>query len=136
MAVHMFTNRRIYDSILRRRRLSAQRGTCPVAKKAIFKNCESNQSVICLANANFGLGTGLIATIAGLVLGLLVASANTTYETKSDELEELTANIVLLDTTLAQYGPEANTARNLLRLALKTLADRIWRENRAVHGSG
>jgi hypothetical protein len=55
MAVHMFTNRRIYDSILRRRRLSAQRGTCPVAKKAIFKNCESNQSVICLANANFGL---------------------------------------------------------------------------------
>jgi hypothetical protein len=50
------------------------------------------------------------------------ASTNTTYETKSDELEELTASIVLLDPTLAQYGPEANTARNLLRLALKTLA--------------
>jgi hypothetical protein len=50
------------------------------------------------------LGTGLIATIAGLVLGLLVASANTIYETKSDELEEFTANIALLDTTLAQYG--------------------------------
>jgi hypothetical protein len=56
MAVHVFTNHLIYDSILRRTRLSAQRGTCPVAKKAIFKNCESNQCVICLANANFGLG--------------------------------------------------------------------------------
>jgi hypothetical protein len=33
----------------------AQQGTCPVAKKAVFKNCESNQSVIGLANANFGL---------------------------------------------------------------------------------
>jgi hypothetical protein len=44
------------------------------------------------------------------------------YETKSDELEELTASIVLLDPTLAQYGPEANTARNLLRLALKPSA--------------
>jgi hypothetical protein len=55
MAVHVFTNHLIYDSILRRTRLSAQRGTCPVAKKAIFKNCESNQCVICLANANFGL---------------------------------------------------------------------------------
>jgi hypothetical protein len=39
---------------------------------------------------------------------------------------------VLLDATLAQYGPEANTA--LLRLALKTVAYRIWRENRAAHG--
>ena len=27
------------------------------------------------------LGTGLIGTIAGLVLGLLIASANSTYET-------------------------------------------------------
>jgi len=54
-------------------------------------------------------------------------------KTKSDELEELTANIVLLDTTLAQYGPETNTARHLLRLALKTVAYRIWRENRAAH---
>ena len=33
----------------------AQQGTCPVAKKAVFKNCASNQSVIGLANANFGL---------------------------------------------------------------------------------
>ncbi len=53
-------------------------------------------------------------------------------KTKSDELEELTANSVLLDTTLAQYGPEANTARHLLRLALRTVAYRIWRENRAA----
>ena len=75
------------------------------------------------------LGTGLIATIAGLVLGLLIASANSTYETQSSQVKQLTANIVLLDTTLAQYGSETTSARNLLRRALATLADRIWREN-------
>jgi hypothetical protein len=80
------------------------------------------------------LGTGLIATIAGLVLGLLIASANSTYETQSSQVKQLTANIVLLDTTLAQYGAETNTVRNLLRRAVATLADRIWRENGANSG--
>ena len=52
------------------------------------------------------LGTGLIGTITGLVLGLLIASANSTYETQSSQVQQMTANIVLLDQTLAQYGPE------------------------------
>jgi hypothetical protein len=76
----------------------------------------------------------LIATIAGLVLGLLIASANGTYETQSGQVKQLTANIVLLDTTLAQYGPETDSVRNLLRRALATLAGRIWRENRSDSG--
>lgn len=80
------------------------------------------------------LGTGLISTIAGLVLGLLIASANGTFETQKGQVKQLTANIVLLDTTLAQYGPEAEPVRELLRRALVTLADRIWRENRSDSG--
>ena len=75
------------------------------------------------------LGTGLIGTIAGLVLGLLIASANSTYETQSTQVQQLTANIVLLDRTLAQYGPETDLARNLLRRGVASMADRIWREN-------
>ena len=75
------------------------------------------------------LGTGLIGTIAGLVLGLLIASANSTYETQSSQVQQLTANIVLLDRTLAQYGPETDLARNLLRRGVASMADRIWREN-------
>ncbi len=52
------------------------------------------------------LGTGLIGTIAALVLGLLIASANSTFETQSSQVQQLTANIVVLDRILAQYGPE------------------------------
>jgi hypothetical protein len=80
------------------------------------------------------LGTGLIGTMAALVLGLLIASANSTYETQSGQVKQLTAYIVLLDNTLAQYGPETNSVRNLLRHAVTTLADRIWRENGADSG--
>jgi hypothetical protein len=75
------------------------------------------------------LGTGLIGTIAALVLGLLIASANSTFETQSTQVQQLTADIVLLDRTLAQYGPETASARNLLRRAVGPMADRIWREN-------
>jgi hypothetical protein len=77
------------------------------------------------------LGTGLIGTIAALVLGLLIASANTTYQTQSSQVQQLTANIVVLDHTLAQYGPETDLARNLLRRAVPVLADRIWHDNRS-----
>jgi hypothetical protein len=56
------------------------------------------------------LGTGLIATIAGLVLGLLIASAKSSYDTESSQVRHLTANIVLLDRLLDQYGPEARDA--------------------------
>ena len=80
------------------------------------------------------LGTGLIGTIAGLVLGLLIASANSTFQTQSTQVQQLTANIVLLDRTLAQYGPETDLARNLLRRGVASMADRIWRENGADSG--
>jgi ABC-type multidrug transport system fused ATPase/permease subunit len=35
----------------------------------------------------------------------------------------------VLDRTLAQYGPETDLARTLLRRVVASLADRIWREN-------
>src|SRR5208283_4998153 len=75
------------------------------------------------------LGTGLIGTIAALVLGLLIASANGTFQTQNGQVQQLTADVVLLDQTLAQYGPETNSARNLLRRGVVSMADRIWREN-------
>jgi hypothetical protein len=75
------------------------------------------------------LGAGLIGTIAALVLGLLIASANGTFETQRTQVKQLTVNIVLLDRILALYGPEADSARSALRSGVATLADRIWREN-------
>jgi hypothetical protein len=80
------------------------------------------------------LGTGLIGTITGLVLGLLIASANSTFQTEGSQVQQLTANIVVLDQILGQYGPEADSVRNLLRRLVASMADRIWRENASTSG--
>src|SRR5258705_1715323 len=58
---------------------------------------------------------GLIATIAALVLGLLIASAHSSYDTQEAEVRQLAVHVGLLDRILAHYGPEAAPARALLR---------------------
>jgi hypothetical protein len=80
------------------------------------------------------LGTGLIGTIAALVLGLLIASANSTFQTQSGQVQQLIANVIFLDQTLAQYGPGTESVRNLMRRAVASMADRIWRENSSPSG--
>lgn len=82
------------------------------------------------------LGTGLIATISALVLGLLIGWANSSYNTESNQVRHLTANIVLLDRLLEQYGPEARDARDGLRRAIEPLADRIWRDPSSASTKG
>jgi hypothetical protein len=57
------------------------------------------------------LSTGLIGTMAALVLGLLIASAKSSYDTKSTEIKQITANIILLDVELEQYGPDAQNLK-------------------------
>ena len=66
------------------------------------------------------LGTGLIGTIAALVLGLLIASANSTFETQSGQVQQLTSNIVVLDPNPSAvragsgFGPPSHAPRRRL----------------------
>ncbi|MBS0560517.1 MAG: hypothetical protein JSR21_10725 [Proteobacteria bacterium] len=69
---------------------------------------------------------GLIATMAALVLSLLIASASSSYNSQASELNGMLANIQLLDRTLALYGPDAKAARDRLHDALQSTHDRIW----------
>jgi hypothetical protein len=74
------------------------------------------------------LSTGLIGTMAALVLGLLIASAKSSYDTKSAQIKQITADIILLDLEFEQYGPDAQNLRIALRNAIPPLIDRIWNE--------
>ena len=76
------------------------------------------------------LGMGMVATMAALVLGLLVASAKNFYDTQSSDLTQLSANVVLLDRVLAHYGPETKEARDSLRGAVARSLDLIWHQDR------
>src|SRR5579863_10657144 len=64
------------------------------------------------------LGVGLIATIAALVLGLLIAAAKSSFDTKSTQVKQITADIILLDALLEQYGAEAQPIRGEMRSVL------------------
>ena len=81
------------------------------------------------------LGTGLVATMAALVLGLLVASAKGAYDTQKNGLDEIAANLTLLDTVLAQYGPPAQDARANLRRAVGVAIARLWPADASEEGT-
>lgn len=72
------------------------------------------------------LAASLMATLAALVLSLLISSANSAYEAQRRELRELVAGIVLLDSYLEEYGPESKPVRERLRTIAEALADGIW----------
>ncbi len=75
------------------------------------------------------LGMGLIATMAALVLGLLIASAQSSFDTERSEFTQISANVILLDRVLAHYGPETKEARELLRRAVTRTLNQIWPED-------
>jgi hypothetical protein len=77
------------------------------------------------------LGMGLIGTLAALVLGLLIASAKSAYDTRRSEFTHMSANIILLDRVMAHYGPETQEARDLLRRSVTSALDRMWSEDRS-----
>jgi hypothetical protein len=74
------------------------------------------------------LGAGLLATLAAVVISLMIASAKSSYDTQDGHFRQLAAHVVLTDQLLAQYGPEAIEIRILMRQAVPAAMDRIWRE--------
>jgi hypothetical protein len=77
-----------------------------------------------------GVATGLLAALAALVMGLLVASAKAEFDAQEAGFQELAANIVLLDSMLAHYGPETADARVALKGAVATMILRIFPNER------
>ncbi len=75
------------------------------------------------------LGMALVATMAALVLGLLIASAKSSFDTQTAELTEMSSNAVLLDRILAHYGPETAEARDILRSSVVRILDRMASKN-------
>jgi hypothetical protein len=77
------------------------------------------------------LGAGLLATLAAVVISLMIASAKSSYDTQDSNFRQLSAYLVETDQLLAQYGPDAIQVRILMRQAIPAAIDRIWREKAA-----
>ena len=77
------------------------------------------------------LGMGLIATMAALVLGLVIATAKSSYDSQDAAVKHSAAKVLLLDRVLANYGPETREARDLLRRTVANRLEAIWPEDRS-----
>ncbi len=76
------------------------------------------------------MGSGLIATLSALVLGLLVSSAKSSFDQMSSEITQSSANVIVLDRTMARYGPETQPIRQILRRSVIAGIKLIWPDNK------
>jgi Protein of unknown function (DUF4239) len=72
------------------------------------------------------LGMGLVATMTALLLGLVTASARSTYDSQDAALRTSATNILTLDRLLARYGPETKPTRELIRQAVAFRIQTTW----------
>jgi hypothetical protein len=72
------------------------------------------------------LGTGMISVLASLVLGLLTASIKNSFDATDGQMRTFAANLILMNQTLRDYGPETNAARELLRSYTKQMVVDHW----------
>ena len=76
------------------------------------------------------VGMGMVATTVALVLGLLVYSAKSFYDTQTAEVTQLASTALLLDRILAHYGPETADVRTELQHSIQRHLELIWPEER------
>ncbi len=75
------------------------------------------------------LSLGLVATMAAVLLGLLVSAAKTSYDDQKHQVLEMAARISVLDRLLGIYGEDAAPARAELRVTVQGAVARAWPED-------
>lgn len=61
------------------------------------------------------LGIGMLSVLASLVLGLLIATAKSSYDATDHAIRSYAAELALLNETLRDYGGDASVPRDQLR---------------------
>jgi len=75
----------------------------------------------------------MVATMSALVLGLLVSSAKSSFDTVNIAIAQNGARIIQLDHLLGQYGPETRAMRDQLKASLVERVGKVW--NQAAPGA-
>lgn len=77
------------------------------------------------------IGMGLVATMAALILGLVVASAKSAFDAQDSAVRSIAADVLTLDRTLSQYGPETASIRAAMRRAIEARLKKSWADEDA-----
>src|SRR4051794_30866437 len=63
------------------------------------------------------VGIGLVATMTALILGLVTASAKSSFDAVASTVERAAMDVITLDRLLARYGPDTGAIRQGLQHA-------------------
>ncbi len=77
------------------------------------------------------LGMGLVATMAALVLGLVIATAKGSYDTQLAAVKHTASKVLLLDRMLTDFGPETKEIREIIRRIVVNRLELIWPDDRS-----
>lgn len=80
------------------------------------------------------VGIGLVATMSALVLGLMTASAKSSFDEVDEAVKETAADILAVDRLLARFGPETAGIRGNLKAVLASRIEAVWPERLAHDG--
>ena len=72
------------------------------------------------------LGIGLVATLTALVLGLMTASAKSSFDGLNTAIKNMAADVIATDRLLARYGPETKDIRATLKRVVAYRIDETW----------
>ena len=72
------------------------------------------------------LAMAMIATMTALVLGLVTASAKSSFDTEDNAVKHTAATVLSLDRMLVDYGPQTKPIRESIRDILTDRVARIW----------
>src|SRR3954454_2186839 len=61
------------------------------------------------------VSVAVIGTLSALVLGLMISAANGSFSKRSDEVRELSLQVIRVERNLRRYGSETDDARAKLR---------------------
>ena len=78
------------------------------------------------------LAMGLVATMAALLLGLLVSSAKGNYDTARTQMIQMSAKVAFIDRVLQLYGPEARPVRVQFHHVVNEAVTRIWESDASL----
>lgn len=78
---------------------------------------------------------GLVATVTALVLGLVTASAKSSFDSLDAAVKHFAGDILSLDRALARYGPETGEIRAEIKSALAARVGQIWPGGRGGAGA-
>jgi Protein of unknown function (DUF4239) len=78
------------------------------------------------AKDSMRLAIGLVATMTGLVLGMLVSSAKSYYDGQKSKVTEMSTEVILLNSCLTAFGPDGDQIRSNAHQTVEAAIDRVW----------